>query len=160
MSLESQHGWHDLYLALGAWPERILFAANSEHRDRDELDFYLCFFVQCWSLRDWAKESGLISFEEMQPYIDSYDCMKLCRDIANRYKHLTIRASSQKHDKDWSIWEDADGLRRVFMVTARGKSQALWDLMIECIEFWEAITAALEFDGKRAIFGRKRQLYR
>lgn len=151
MSLESQFGWHDLRFALGAWPERILSAANGEYRERDERDFYLCFFVQCWALTDWAKESGLIKNEDMQSYVDLCDCMKLCRDIATRYKHLIIR-TKQKFDKDWSIWEDTDGPKMVLMLTAGGRSWALWDLMIECIDFWETMAAGLNLDEKQTLF--------
>jgi hypothetical protein len=85
MSLESRNGWTDLYYSLGAWPERIMDAKRSGNLERDEMDFYLCFFVQSRSMRDWIIKSGLMERGLIDSFIESYDCMKLCRDISNRY---------------------------------------------------------------------------
>jgi hypothetical protein len=52
MSLESRNGWNDLYNSLGTWPERIINAVNTGNRQRDEQDFYLCFFVQSHAMID------------------------------------------------------------------------------------------------------------
>jgi hypothetical protein len=150
MSLESRNGWNELYLTLGAWPERIMEAVRLGKRDRDELDFYLCFFVQSHSMRDWLIKSELMEKDQIDGFINSYDCMRLCRDISNRYKHLTIRAPSV--DADWEIWIDHDRSDQAFTVTASGNSWLLWDLMMECIGFWEACTAAFNLSAKSRTF--------
>lgn len=150
MSLESRTGWNELYSTLGAWPERIMDSVRLGNRTRDELDFYLCFFVQCHSMRDWLIKSRLMEKELIDDFIDSYDCMKLCRDISNRYKHLTIRAPSV--DADWEIWIDYDRPDHALAITASGKTWLLWELMIECISFWEACTAAFSLSSKSQVF--------
>ena len=150
MSLESRHGWQDLYLSLGAWPERIMAAVRSGTRERDEIDFYLCFFVQCHSLRDWVVGSGLLNKDDIHDAVDSYPCMRLCADIANRYKHLTI--TRPKDDPNWELWINHDRPDAAVSVTANGKVWLLWELMIECIGFWEAASAAYHLDARSKIF--------
>lgn len=150
MSIESRHGWHDLYISLGAWPERIIEAVNLGNRERDELDFYLSFFVQCHSLRDWALKNAIIEKDVIDMAIDSYDCMKLCRDIANRYKHLEISKPSM--DANWSIWIDYDHPDNAWSITANRKTWAIWELMVECLSFWEAAAVALNLDGPPKVF--------
>jgi hypothetical protein len=150
MSLESRNGWNELYLTLGAWPERIMDAMRLGNRERDEMDFYLCFFVQSHSMRDWLIKSGLMEKQLIDEFIDSHDCMKLCRDISNRYKHLTIKAPSI--DADWEIWIDHERSDAALSITASGKTWTLWGLMIECISFWEACTAAYDLTSKSRIF--------
>jgi hypothetical protein len=70
--------------------------------------------------------------------------MQICRDICNRYKHYVIGNPSV--DADWTIqrrvtnpfssddWE--------WTVIADVHNIALWELMISCIGFWEALVAA------------------
>lgn len=150
MSLESRSGWNELYLALGAWPQRIMDAIRMGNRERDEMDFYLCFFVQCHSMRDWLIKSELMEKQLIDEFIDSYACMKLCCDISNRYKHLTI--TRPKIDADWEIWIDHDQTDTALSITASGKTWLLWDLMVECIGFWEACTAAYDLTSKSRTF--------
>ena len=150
MRLESRHGWHDLYLSLGAWPERIAQAVHQGNRERDELDFYLCFFVQCHSLRDWVVQHGVVAKAEIDFAIKSYSCMRLCRDIANRYKHLTI--SKPSVDANWSIWIDYDRPDHAWSITADGTTWIIWDLMYECLSFWEMAAVAYNIDKQKSIF--------
>jgi len=146
VSLESRRGWQDLYLSLGSWPERIMAAVHLGTRERDEIDFYLCFFVQCHSLTDWVVKSELLKKEDINAFVDSYACMRLCADISNRYKHLTI--TRPKEDASWEIWVDYDRIDAAVSVTANGKVWLLWDLMMECIDFWEAANSAFNLDKK------------
>jgi len=150
VSLESHHGWNDLYLSLGAWPERIAEAVNGSNRERDERDFYLSFFVQCHSLRDWSIKSGTLDKELIDKLIQSCDCMVLCRDIANRYKHLKINKPGM--DADWSLWADYDEAGEPLNITAKGKTWLAWDLMIECLSFWEMVAAAYNLGERKRVF--------
>lgn len=151
MSLESRNGWNDLYISLGSWPERIIAAINAGNRERDERDFYLCFFVQSHAMIDWLIETGLMKKQEIFGFVYSYDCMKLCIDISNRYKYLTL-TRTVKFDAGWEIWIDYERTDSAYSVTANGRTWLLWDLMIECICFWEACTAAFDLSSKSRVF--------
>lgn len=147
MSIESRYGWHDLRLAMEAWPERICEARRQGNWRRDERDFFLCFFVQCWSLVDWAAKSGAIPYRELSFAWRSRQSMLLCKDIANRYKHLTL--DREIFDKNWSVWLDHDQSPPLYFVTAKGQNFPLWELMVDCISFWEEAAAAFHLDAKR-----------
>jgi hypothetical protein len=150
VSLDSRHGWQDLYLSLGTWPYRIAESYHHGNRERDELDFFLCFFVQCHAMRDWAIKSGALSKIDIDLLMESYDCMRLCRDIANRYKHLEISRPSV--DANWSIWVDSNASDGPLCISARGKTWRVWDLMMECINFWEMAAAAYNLGENARVF--------
>jgi hypothetical protein len=144
LSAEKVRGWSGLYLSLADWPDRIRESHGSPHRMRDELTFYLCFFAQAYSVRDWLVKQGLIRSNVLDAAIRGNVSMQICRDICNRYKHYLL--SHPSIDADWSIqrravhpfltndWE--------WTVIANDKNLPLWDLMNHCISFWEALVAA------------------
>lgn len=143
-SAEKVRGWSGLYLSLADWPDRIRECHNSANRLRDELTFYLCFFAQAYSVRDWLVKQGVLKSNEIDEAISSEIAMQICRDICNRYKHYTL--SSPSIDGDWLIqrrvvnpfvsdeWE--------WTVIADKHNLSLWDLMVRWIAFWEALVAA------------------
>jgi hypothetical protein len=143
-SAEKNRGWSQLYLSLADWPDRIRECHRSENRMRDELTFFLCFFSQAFSIRDWLKNQKILTEEQLNHAMNGDDAMRICRDICNRYKHYVIHKPSI--DAGWSIqrrvvdpfssddWE--------WTVIADTHNLALWDLMIQCIGFWEALVAA------------------
>lgn len=117
---------------------------------RDELTFYLCFFIQAYSVRDWLVKQGVMSQSDIDLAIQSDERMCLCRDICNRYKHLIITKPSL--DADWEITRRvinpfADDNEWEWTVRAARKTTPLWDLMVECIGFWEALVAAYGLDA-------------
>jgi len=86
----------------------------------------------------------VLKSNEIDKAISGEIAMQICRDICNRYKHYTL--SSPSIDGDWSIqrrvvnpfisdeWE--------WTVIADQHNLSLWELMVRCISFWEALVAA------------------
>lgn len=78
--------------------------------------------------------------------------MQICRDICNRYKHYTL--SSPSLDGEFSIQrrlvDPFRGDEWEWTVIADKHNLTLWDLMMRCIDFWEALVAAhgLSIDDK------------
>lgn len=152
LSAEKVQGWHRLYFSLADWPDRIRETHHSPNRSRDELTYYLCFFSQAYSVRDWLIKQRVMKSEELDSAVRATPAMQACRDICNRYKHFTI--SNPSLDAEWSIqrrltspfhdneWE--------WTIMAGEHQWPLWDLMIECIGFWEAVVASygLTVDGR------------
>jgi hypothetical protein len=150
-SAEKIRGWSGLYLSLADWPDRIRECHRSPHRLRDELTYYLCFFSQAYSIRDWLVKQRIVKSSDLDLAIRSDISMQICRDVCNRYKHYTITNASiddgfsigrrliepfqSDSDWEWAIIADKHNL-------------PLWDLMIRCISFWEALVASygLEVD--------------
>ena len=73
--------------------------------------------VMCYSLRDFAIHSGSISEVEMNELIGRCKSMRLCRDICNRAKHLTLKQKSSV-DATWSLGREwipwVDGAHKYF----------------------------------------------
>lgn len=152
LSAEKILGWSQLYLSLADWPNRIRECHRSGNRVRDELTFYLCFFSQAYSIRDWLRKQGVAGSVVIDAAIAGEPAMRICRDICNRYKHYVI--TNPSIDAEWSVqrrlvnpsisdeWE--------WTVIADDYNLSLWDLMIRCIGFWEAFVAAYGLDADAA----------
>jgi hypothetical protein len=152
-SAENVRGWSQLYISLADWPDRIRESNRSSNRLRNELTFYLCFFVQAYSVRDWLSKQGILKSAEIDELIRSYISMRICRDICNRYKHFII--SNPSIDADWSIQRRqinpfSDASDWEWAVIAGDQNISLWDLMIRCIGFWEALVVAYGLDADGA----------
>ena len=143
-STEKVKGWLQLYLSLADWPDRIRESHRSHNRMRDELTFYLCFFAQAYSIRDWLDKQGVVKADELDQAIRGHPEMGICRDICNRYKHYVI--SKPSIDADWTIQRRVInpflGDEWEWTVIADKYNKPLWDLMIDCIGFWEALVAS------------------
>lgn len=144
LSAEKSRGWSQIYLSLANWPDRIRECHRNQNRNRDELTFYLCFFSQAFSIRDWIKKQHILSSNELNSAINGDIAMRICRDICNRYKHYVI--SEPSIDANWSIQRRVinpfSGDDWEWTVIADEHYFSLWDLMIRCIGFWEALVAA------------------
>ncbi len=56
----------------------------------DELDLLFAFFLNCWHLYDWLKNSNALSTEALDNFFRKNETMKLCYDICIGAKHLNI----------------------------------------------------------------------
>lgn len=142
-SAEKVKGWSQLYLSLADWPDRIRDVCRSHNRKRDELTFYLCFFAQAYSIRDWLAKQEILGSNELDAAISGDFSMGICRDICHRYKHYIINRPSI--DADWSIQREyiiGSDDEWQWSVIAGEHHISLWDLMMRCIGFWEALVAA------------------
>jgi hypothetical protein len=130
--------------------------AKFEYQDDD----MLAFFMNCHHLKDWiiqdfyvddshpdhAKYSAMVSrlSDEVDRFVDSHDCLKLCADICNGAKHLrrleplhfgeTIKVRTEVHidDKD-----DHPSVKRVWkIISASGKEWDALDLATDCVKKW------------------------
>ncbi|MGL4577154.1 MAG: hypothetical protein ACRCV9_20375 [Burkholderiaceae bacterium] len=92
-TLQRLEGWRDQYHAVLRWHERVRQAANGT-TSPDELDFLLAFFTNCFSLRDWLLASKAVEQASIEEFFRSNVQMRLCRDIANGFKHMELRQPS------------------------------------------------------------------
>jgi hypothetical protein len=83
---------------------------------QERLDFFLAFFLNCYALRDWFINSNSISQTEMDELIKSDEAMRLCRDICNRSKHLTLNRPAST-EPNFSIGREYNPSGDRFFVT-------------------------------------------
>jgi hypothetical protein len=60
------------------------------------LDEIYAFFMNCYHLKDWIKHDGTVApavQDAVESHINSSRSLKLCADICNSLKHLTLTSS-------------------------------------------------------------------
>jgi hypothetical protein len=74
---------------------RSLARIQVQNRPRQEYeDDLLHFFMDCWHLKDWIANDGTLSEAVHKAILDSVHSshiLLVCRDLANRSKHLVLR---------------------------------------------------------------------
>ena len=91
--------YREQYDRMRRWYER--FAAIDQGRAHDVasdnyVDEIYAFFLNCWHLKDWIKQDitvDAVKRERIEPFINSNRSLRLCADICNALKHLTLTSS-------------------------------------------------------------------
>lgn len=92
-TLQELQGWRGQRALVGRWHARVRAAANGEP-SADEFDFLVVFFVHCFHLRDWLEMSGVVAKVEIADLFKASPELRLCRDIANGFKHMALSSPS------------------------------------------------------------------
>jgi hypothetical protein len=147
LTLQELEDWKGHYALVLRWHERVRKTANGE-RSVDELDFILTFFLYCFHFRDWLIRSNASSPEELADLFKANSELRLCRDIANSFKHMTL--SDPSIDARFSIVNEyvpknALGTYRYpngkWTICAHNKKElhqfGLVELADRCIAIWQ-----------------------
>ncbi|MBT0065521.1 hypothetical protein J4H69_06165 [Vibrio alginolyticus] len=62
----------------------------TSQKDEEVLDRFFNFCITAHSLRDWVIKSSGIDKNTVHDYCNTYDSLKMCRDIANANKHFGL----------------------------------------------------------------------
>jgi hypothetical protein len=84
-------GWHAQLDRVRRWHRRASIAIDPV----DRADFLYAFFENAFHLRDWLKDAGAASDNDLNTFFASSADMRLCRDLANAHKHYSLRSPSQ-----------------------------------------------------------------
>lgn len=117
-------------------------------------DFY-AFFTCCFHLKDWLKHDHALPESlraDVEPYVEATFWLKLCADLANGSKHLTL-ASSRIDPKarvatqgpafqPGAFQADAFQTRPILTVRADGRAWAALVVANNCVTAWDAFLAA------------------
>lgn len=116
---------------------RVGLAPDEAISDIEKLDFFLAFFMNCYALRDWFIQSRAVPKSEMDRLVFADGSMRLCRDICNRSKHLSLTRdpSVDAHYQIAREYDHYDKTARWFILAA-GTKRDLFDLASGCMDFW------------------------
>ena len=147
-SADTNGGWKNHYKRMRRWEVRSLGALNDLPASKfsDAVDFSLAYFLWCHSLRDWLKNDNVFTEEALQAELAKYEVWPLCRDIANRVRHLELR--DKPTDKDWSAYREYDPFapviegheRHIANIMFNGKKWRISDAIKAASDMWEEIT--------------------
>lgn len=149
-SADTIGGWQNHFDRMGRWQSRALTAANNpaDYDFADATDFVLAYFLWCHSLRDWLLKSG-VPQADLDRELSQYPIWKICRDVANRTRHLKL--TMNPNDKDWSIGREYDtwakhedrSEKHVLFLVANDRKYRVNDLVHQSYEMWKNILNSL-----------------
>jgi hypothetical protein len=143
LTLQEAEGWHGQYHRMLRWRDRV-GAIDTERSSADQLDFLSAFFVACFHLRDWLRDSG-IDAERLIALFRANVELRVCRDIANGFKHSRLDREPF-HDPAFSVvrehvplglssnlghantrWSIVAGEHKLDLVELAGRCVSIWD---------------------------------
>lgn len=134
-SAENILSWRSQHDRVKRWSHRLnKFGDAGSFQER--LDFFLAFFLNCYALRDWFINSNSISQREMDDLIQSDEAMRLCRDICNRSKHLTLNRPAST-EPNFSIGREYSPSGDQFFIAYLGNVRDLFEVAMSCVKFWD-----------------------
>ena len=84
-------GWRSQLDRVRRWHDR----ASKASTRIDRYDFLYAFFENAFHLRDWLADTAAASPEVLNQFFTQNADMRLCRDLANSYKHYSLQRASQ-----------------------------------------------------------------
>ena len=88
------------------WHKRLVKAADTGSPDLE--DFAFAFFQNCHHLREWMEKTSKLEPEEVKQLFTRTPELRLCRDLCNGTKHLTLRKDTASVDANFSIGREYD----------------------------------------------------
>lgn len=147
LTLQEAEGWRGQYRRMLRWRDRVC-AIDAERSSADQLDFLIAFFVACFHLRDWLKDSG-VDAELLNALFQANVELRVCRDIANGFKHSRLDREPF-HDPTFSVvreyvpvswpsnlghanarWSIVAGDSKLDLVELAGRCITIWDGFLE-----------------------------
>lgn len=119
---------------------------NKPENDEDNRDFIYAFFLNCYHLKDWVIQSGLIKKELVYDFVESNKDMKICRDICNGVKHFKVKnpsinpdVSRTLHSSVYSIaFNNAEPeIKPVYWIVPEKHPVDAFGLAVNCFYLWE-----------------------
>ncbi|MFL9959403.1 hypothetical protein PQR65_39185 [Paraburkholderia nemoris] len=153
LTLQEAEGWHGQYRRMLRWRERIS-ATDHGRSSAEQLDFLIAFFVACFHLRDWLKDSGLDA-ERLNEMSWKNVELRICRDVANGSRHSyldrkpfygqTFCVVWEHVPTDWpsnlvhssARWSILAGADKFDLIELAGRWFSIWDAFLgEMICLW------------------------
>lgn len=138
---------NEQFFRLKRWHKRLeeIYTGRSHTRESDYYeDIIYAFFQNCFHLKDWIVNSKALPKNIVHGLINSNTDMKICRDLCNGSKHLTItnpsidsNVSVNRREYSLSIGGGQPEIKIYYWVHAGGKLVDAFDLATNCIIQWE-----------------------
>lgn len=141
--------WQQQYNRVKRWYERLKLVNESKKHDLPT-DYYLdevyAFFINCYHLKDWIKndENSKVSSEEIEDFVKNSEPLKICGDICNGSKHLSInRPRNNSNTRIGSrhfaltLGGSSPTIYIKYDIVSGNKTYDAFTLAIECLNEWK-----------------------
>ena len=152
MTIKSSHNyleWRTQFDRTRRWYARL---KKIEHEikktglTQDSEDYIYAFFQNCWHLREWLSKSKVVEKNKIEQLVASHEELRLCRDICNGTKHMSITRPSVDsgfytfREYDWldqQVHSQGPRSNQKFMVRAAGRKHNMFALAHRCMKIWD-----------------------
>jgi hypothetical protein len=148
-SADTSGGWINHYRRMRRWEDRSLKALRElpSVEFHDAIDFSLAYFLWAHSLREWLFNDGVFTQDVLDNELSKFKIWKLCRDVANRTRHLDLKRNPT--DKDWSAYREYDHFsqmlegreRHIANILFDGEKLPITEVIRQTSAMWEKILA-------------------
>jgi hypothetical protein len=153
--MEPPAKYQEQYDRMKRWYAR--FATIDQGRPHDVpsdnyVDEIYAFFMNCHHLKDWIRHDSVVATpiqQGVEDHINANRSLKLCADICNSLKHLTLTSNRSRESPTFSKREyrltlggDPPTIKVKYQVdTATGPIDA-FQLAAECVDAWDAFLSS------------------
>ena len=134
-SIHKNGAWRGQLDRVRRWHLRLIEAALQGSPDLE--DFAYSIFQNCYYLREWAEKTSDVPTHDLGVLFSQSHELRLCRDLCNGTKHLTI--SRPRVDANCSIGREYDpgnpSRFRLFVIA--DDKYGLLELANTCMKRWE-----------------------
>lgn len=107
----------------------------------DRYDFLHAFFENAFHLRDWLKDTGAVSEQDLDAFFATNAEMRLCRDLANAHKHYSLKRPGQPAPPS-EVREYLPGMGNLdldvsLVILSDGVKYDAFDLARRILRLWE-----------------------
>ncbi|MCL4418063.1 MAG: hypothetical protein M1365_15490 [Actinobacteria bacterium] len=106
-------------------------------------DDVLAFFINCYHIKDWIKNSKSASSKEVEDFVSQSEFLRVCGDVCNGSKHLTL--TTPKSNKNTrvggrnfflSLGEAIPVFSAKYKIISGNKEYDAFSLATKCMEEW------------------------
>jgi hypothetical protein len=150
--------WEPQWHRVDRWYQRAMrhrVKSTTTPLDPADLDDLLAYFLNCFQLRDWLKAARPDLSSSVVSLFNRNLELRLCRDIANGFKHKHLERPS--HDRDFNFFREYDHfstgsnpVHYYLTFDVRGKLLKfdVFDLIERCHELCSSLVAHLEASNR------------
>lgn len=135
-------GWRTQLERLRRWYHRLSTAVEPS----DRYDFLHAFFENAFHLRDWLKDTGAVSEQDLDAFFAANAEMRLCRDLANAHKHYSLKRPSQpappSEAREYLPGMGNLGSDVLLVILSDGVRYDAFELAGRVLRLWDAFIAA------------------
>jgi hypothetical protein len=116
------------------------------HSDYYRDEIYV-FFLNCHHLKDWLKKDSTfqVSNKSIENYINNNNDLRLCADICNAYKHVSLNCPRSTESPivggqniNLKLGEDSKVISIKFVIDTESGPRDGFDLATNCLKLWES----------------------
>ena len=140
-------GWQGQFLRMQRWYDRL----DQAEDESDIEDFLYAFFQNCYHLRDWLENTGVLPEQVLGDFINANEEMQICRDICNATKHFSLNRSA--FDREFALAREYVGPARgrfgqdaTLVVHIEEKKYDAFDLAAACMRLWRDFLISQKLD--------------